>query len=46
MGKNALKYGFILIATFLVVSRATGFGTAVKAGGGQAVALTKALQGR
>jgi hypothetical protein len=46
MGKNALKYAAVLIATYLVVSKATGFGTAVKATGGQAIGLTKALQGR
>ena len=46
MGRKALTYWALLIGGFIVVSRATGFGTAVKATGGQAVALTKALQGR
>jgi hypothetical protein len=46
MGKKALTYWALLIGGFIVVSRATGFGTAVKAVGGQSVALTKALQGR
>ena len=45
MGK-ALKYGAALIGAYLVVAYATGFGKAVSATGGQAVALTKALQGR
>lgn len=44
--KQGLKYAFVLIATYLIVSKATGFGTAIKATGGQAIGLTKALQGR
>ena len=46
MGRNALKYAAVLIGGYLVVAYSTGFGRAVKATGGQAVALTKALQGR
>ena len=44
--KTALKYAAGLIATYLVVANATGFGKAVSAAGGQAVAITKGLQGR
>lgn len=43
---RALKYGATLIGMYLVVAYATGFGKAVGAAGGQAVAMTKALQGR
>ena len=43
---RALKYGAVLIGSYLVLAYATGFGKAVSAGGGQAVAITKALQGR
>lgn len=43
---RALKYSAVLIGGYLVVAYATGFGKAITATGGQAVALTKALQGR
>ena len=43
---KGIKYAAGLIATYLVVVYATGFGKAISSTGGQAVALTKALQGR
>lgn len=44
--KKALTYGAGLIATYLVVANATGFGKAINAVGGQAVAVGKMFQGR
>jgi hypothetical protein len=46
MGNRALKYGAVLIGTYLVVVYATGFGKAVGAASKGAVGITKALQGR
>ena len=43
---RALKYGAVLIGGYLVLANFTGFGKDINAAGGQAVALTKALQGR
>jgi hypothetical protein len=43
---KALKYGAVLIGGYLIVAHYTGFGKAITATGGQAVSLTKALQGR
>ena len=43
---KALKYGAGLIATYLVVAYATGFGTAVTKGGGAVSQVVKTFQGR
>lgn len=43
---KALKYGAVLIGTYLVVANATGFGKAIKASGDAGIGITKALQGR
>ena len=41
-----LKYGSLLIGTYLLVAHATGAGTLLSGLGGQTVAVTRALQGR
>lgn len=43
---RALKYGAVLIGTYLLVVHFSGAGEVLRSGGGEAVALTKALQGR
>jgi hypothetical protein len=43
---RVLKYGAILIGTYLVVAHATGAGILLNGAGGQTVAVTRALQGR
>ena len=44
--RSALKYGFLLIAGYIVVANAPGFGRAITATGQAASGLTTALQGR
>ena len=44
--RQALKYGFFLIAGYLVLANYTGFGQAITATGKAASGLTSTLQGR
>lgn len=44
--RQALKYGFGLIAVYLIVANATGFGQAVTAVGKTGSRITRDLQGR
>lgn len=46
MGKQALKYGAVLIATYLAVYYGTGSGNLVTAGTTGGVGIIKAFQGR
>jgi hypothetical protein len=46
MARKALMYGAVLIGTYLVVAKATGFGQAVKAAGEAGSAIIKSLQAR
>jgi hypothetical protein len=46
MGQKALRYMAGLIAGYLMVAYATGFGHDVTAATGGVVGVTKALQGR
>lgn len=45
-GKQALKYGTLLIGLYLAVVYATGTGKVIKAGSDGAGSLVKAFQGR
>lgn len=46
MGARAIKTGATLIALYLVVTYATGFGTSVGASTNGTVSVIKAFQGR
>jgi hypothetical protein len=46
MGQKALKYGAVLIGTYLVVVYYTGTGKDLTAATGFVTGITKALQGR
>lgn len=46
MGEKALKYGAVLIGTYLVVAYATGASKTIQAATGFVTGTTKSLQGR
>ncbi len=46
MARQALKYGAILIGAYLILSKATNFGTVFTKGSGATVSVVKAFQGR
>lgn len=46
MFKTALKWGFVLIGGYLLLSRATEAGRLVESGGSTANTLARTLQGR
>lgn len=46
MGKQALKYGTVLIGLYIVVAQGSNFGQAFSAGANGLSQITKTLQGR
>jgi hypothetical protein len=46
LGNKALTYTAVLIGVYLITARATGFGTALGAGGKFYTGAVKTLQGR
>jgi len=46
MGRQTLRYWFLLIAGYLAVAYASGFGSDINNATSGAVNITKALQGR
>jgi hypothetical protein len=46
MGRKALTYTAVLIGTYLVLARATGFGKVMSSSASAYVKSVKALQGR